>query len=78
MRPERPQRHWPLFILLALAPFLCGGAAPARTLAEFQAQAVANREAVSAARTRLEQSRQDVRIARSCLLYTSPSPRDKF
>lgn len=60
---------------LRLGAFIClfilvfsGAKLRAKTLAEFQELAVANREAVAAARTRLAQSRLDVKIGKSPFL----------
>jgi len=62
-------RHRILAPLIGLLPLLVFGAEiQAQTLAEFQEQAVANREVVASARTRLEQSRLDVQIAKSPFL----------
>jgi outer membrane protein TolC len=65
----RPSATAALRLLTLVIGVLVGGTeVTAQTLAQFQELAVANREVVSAARTRLAQSRLDVRIGKSPFL----------
>ncbi|MDJ0783478.1 MAG: TolC family protein [Desulfosarcinaceae bacterium] len=67
MRLDICRRHW-VSGLVCLMVGLCSAEACSEELIRFMQQAVANREVVAAARTRLAQSRLDVEIGKSPFL----------